>query len=209
MTRKKQRLYNAARRSHNWVQYNKFKKQTLKAIKRAQWDHLNEVISKSFAEGNTRPFWRYIKAQGTDSMGVSPLRSEGTLHSDSPTKADLLNKQFESVFTHDEDPNSPTMTGPQYPTINDLYITTEGVHKLLARVNTKKASGPDDIPNIILKTLSSQLAPALASIFNQTLTTGMLPEDWHNANITPIFRKGDKHQPSNYRPVSLTSVCAN
>jgi hypothetical protein len=38
------------------------------------------------------------------------------------------------------------------------------------------------------------------------LDTGVLPKDWRDANISSIFKKGDKHLPENYRPVSLTSV---
>jgi hypothetical protein len=34
-----------------------------------------------------------------------------------------------------------------------------------------------------------------------------MPEDWKLANVSPIFKKGDKSKPANYRPVSLTSVC--
>ncbi len=82
-----------------------------------------------------------------------------------------------------------------------------GVQKLLSEINVNKALGLDSIPNAILKSLSNELAPVLASIFNQTLVTGQLPDDWRNANISPIFKKGDKHQAANYRPVSLTCVC--
>ena len=70
-----------------------------------------------------------------------------------------------------------------------------------------KASGPDEIPNRILQEMSTELAPPLAMIFNMSITSGQLPEDWRNANISPIFKKGNRHSPVNYRPVSLTSVC--
>ena len=83
----------------------------------------------------------------------------------------------------------------------------EGVEKLLRNLNVSKASGPDNIPNTILKTCSTQLAPAVTHIFNLSVNTGTLPEVWKNADITPIFKKGNKHEAANYRPVSLTSVC--
>ena len=35
---------------------------------------------------------------------------------------------------------------------------------------------------------------------------GQIPEDWRNANVVPIFKKGSRCEPWNYRPVSLTSV---
>ena len=53
----------------------------------------------------------------------------------------------------------------------------------------------------------AQIAPFLTHLFNLSLTTGQLPDDWVNANITPVFKKGNRHDPANYRPVSLTSVC--
>jgi hypothetical protein len=47
----------------------------------------------------------------------------------------------------------------------------------------------------------------LATIFNKSLRTGAVPADWREANVTPIFKKGNRTAPENYRPVSLTSVC--
>lgn len=47
----------------------------------------------------------------------------------------------------------------------------------------------------------------MAHIFRQSLHEGVLPSDWKDANVTPIHKKGPKANPSNYRPVSLTSVC--
>ena len=90
--------------------------------------------------------------------------------------------------------------------ISPIKIKTEGVQKLLAHINPSKASGPDNIPNRILKECANQLAPSLSIIFQLSIDSGELPKDWREANISCIFKKGDKHLAENYRPVSLTSV---
>ena len=62
------------------------------------------------------------------------------------------------------------------------------------------------MPNRILKECAEPIAPILQIILQQSLDMGDLPKDWRDANISNIFKKGDKHLPENYRPVSLTSV---
>ena len=56
------------------------------------------------------------------------------------------------------------------------------------------------------KTLHNELAPILQLIFQRSLDTGKLPHIWKEANVSPIFKKGEKSDPSNYRPISLTCV---
>ena len=90
--------------------------------------------------------------------------------------------------------------------INNLTSIEEGTQKLLNNIQTSKATGPDNLPNRVLKECTIELARAIRAIFQKSIDSGTLPEDWTNANVAPIFKKGDRHQPSNYRPVSLTSV---
>ena len=102
--------------------------------------------------------------------------------------------------------NTPTMSGATHKSISNITVSTPGVEKLLEGLNTGKASGPDAIPNSVLKLGAPQLAPILSAIFKQSLETGTLPKDWLKANVSPIYKKGGRHLPVNYRPVSLTSV---
>ena len=87
-------------------------------------------------------------------------------------------------------------------------ITIQGVTKLLEGLNGGKASGPDELPNLILKNAANEISPFPKIIFDQSLQTGKLPDDWVEANVAPVFKKGDRHSPANYRPISLTCVCA-
>ena len=75
------------------------------------------------------------------------------LVSDPKSKANILNKQYKSVFSH-EDPDHaiPEPNEPEYPAMKDIRVTEEGVLKLLSDLVENKASGPDQIPAKILKT---------------------------------------------------------
>ena len=216
LTRKKQKLYNQAMkssRSHTdnyntpeWHRYKEFKKLTENAIKHSHWEYVNNTLTNSLEDGNSKPFWRYIKSKKQDSSGIAPLKSKGKLFSESRDKANILNSQFESVFSNETPSALPKPPGKQLPHIADIDVTIPGVHKLLSQINVRKAVGPDAIPNLLLKTLCVEIAPVITSLFRQSLVSGDLPEDWRNAFISPIFKKGDKHLASNYRPVSLTCV---
>ena len=110
--------------------------------------------------------------------------------------------QFKSVFTRDTSSTLPHMEKKFKHVLPPLNITTNGVEKLLLRINVTKASGPDKIPNLILKNCACQLAPGLCEIFQHSVDSGELPSNWLNANIAPVFKKGDVHASENYRPVS-------
>ena len=58
----------------------------------------------------------------------------------------------------------------------------------------------------MLKECSSEIAPILAYIYNKSLAQGNVPDDWRQANVAPVFKKGVKYDPANHRPVSLASV---
>jgi len=211
MCRRKQRLYNKARESKDksqWKAYQKLKKKLKQEIRSAHRNYINGILTEALEEKNHKPFWSYIKAKKKDVSGIAPLRAKGTLHCTSAEKSEILSEQFSSVFTRDSGDDSPTPPGAAYPEIDELIVRKEGVLKLLLNINIHKASGPDQIPNILLKELANEIAPALTELYNQTLKDGDIPVDWRRANVAPIFKKGDRHNAANYRPVSLTCVCS-
>ncbi len=136
---------------------------------------------------------------------VPPLNSNGTLATESKDKAEALSDQCKSVFTQEDLSNIPPV-GRGLPSMANIRIQPKGVEKPLSEVNIKKATGPDLIPNRILKEFRMEITPLLTLIFQQSVDTEDIPKDWCCANISAQFKKGDKHDPGNYRPVSLTCV---
>ncbi|GAB0204059.1 mitochondrial enolase superfamily member 1 [Grus japonensis] len=94
------------------------------------------------------------------------------------------------------------MEGKNKPPI----IQEEAVNDLLCHLDTHKSMGPDGIHPRVLRELAEELAKPLSIIYQQSWLTGEVPDDWRLANVTPIYKKGQKEDLGNYRPVSLTSV---
>ena len=153
-------------------------------------------------------FWSYIKSLRKDSTGIAPLKDNGRLFNASKDKADILKRQYQSVFTH-EDPDSsiPDPEDDPFPAMKDITVNEKGVRKLFQKSNPQKVSGPDMIPARLLRECAGDLAPILALIFNKSLQSGTVPDDWKTANVSAVFKKGQRYDPANYRPVSLTCLC--
>ena len=80
------------------------------------------------------------------------------------------------------------------------------MRKLLLNLNPNKACGPDGITPRLLKMVAEELTPALTLLYHISYLSGTLPKDWKQANITSVFKKGEKCNAANYRPISLTCV---
>ena len=150
------------------------------------------------------------------------------MYSDTVDKANILNQQFQSVFTSkcslklsqlasmavqdlsdngtidpSQIPGECLNTTPQ---MESITVSTNGIAKLLKDLNPHKAAGPDQIKLLVLQKLRDVIVPILQVIFQRSLNTGRVPKDWSTAFVCPFFKKGDTSLASNYRPISLTSI---
>ena len=128
------------------------------------------------------------------------------LESTSKGKAQILTAQYASVFQDEGKSGPPDLGNSPYPSMPKIDVSVEGVKKLLLRLNPTKAVGPDMVPTRILKDYADDIVPKLQSIFQQSLDTGMVPENWKKANVTAVFKKGNRQVAANYCPVSLACV---
>ncbi|KAF4795109.1 hypothetical protein TURU_095920 [Turdus rufiventris] len=92
---------------------------------------------------------------------------------------------------------------------SDVYTTMLSRRRqseLLSRLDIYKSMGPDGIHPRVMRELVDELVKLLSIVYRQSWATGEVPDDWKLANVTPILKNSTKEDPSNYRPVSLTSV---
>jgi hypothetical protein len=121
----------------------------------------------------------------------------------------VLNEFFSSVFSQEGEEPVPEVNGTyQYEErLNQVSFKVKDTRELIKKLRTTGAPGPDGITARLLQEVAWEISPALTILFRKSMAEGSVPADWRRANVTPIFKKGSKSDPGNYRPVSLTSIC--
>ena len=127
---------------------------------------------------------------------------------DPEKKAELLNSQFSTFFTED-DGGLPTIQSNFFsflPQMRHIEINPTVIKNAIDKIKNSSSKTPDDIPSVFIKNCYTSLLVPLSILFNMILQTGKIPDFWRKALIIPIYKKGVSSDPSNYRPISLTSV---
>lgn len=201
--------YLRTREGEDYTKYckarNKARKATRKALK-----YYEREIAKN-AKKNPKAFYKLVNSKTKVASSVSELHtSDGKTASTDRDKAEVLNDYFSSVFTVENESDIPDIQVNDVPEtpLSDINFDRDDVIKRMKTLNGNKATGPDNIYPKMMKELADELGPVLFDLFVTSISTGEIPRKWKQANVTPIFKKGSRHDPGNYRPVSLTSaVC--
>ena len=172
-------------------------------------EHLEEISNHLHTDQSI--FWRWLKNLRGVRTTIPTLNLLGKTLTSAADKASAFNEYFMSVFTKEKHQNLDKLctrlsTRKISAALEDIDITEQDVYKLLCRTDPSKACGPDEIPGRLLKEKATCIAEPLTKLFNMSVQCGTLPSDWKKANVSPIFKKGNKHNPQNYRPISLTSL---
>ncbi|CAG2187314.1 unnamed protein product [Mytilus edulis] len=203
--RKSWKKYKYSRNNLSYVKYVKDRNECTNAVKNAKLSFEQKVALES--KTNVKSFWNYVNSKLKTRSGIGTLeKPDGTLASSTADKVEVLNQFFTSVFTQTEDLKDYDTNSVSNNFLNDINICQEDVLKKLNKLKTDKSAGPDGLHPKVLYEVRHAICYPLFLIFNKSIKEGKVPDDWKNAIVSPIFKKGKKLKPGNYRPVSLTSV---
>ncbi len=197
-----------AKKSDNPSHWGAFRKarNKLKNALKAKYDHFVGSLSTT-VKSNPKRFWSFFRSK-TKSKVIPHTMHDDSESVDSATeKSALFNKHFHSVFEPDRPCDQlPDINVKRIEGLSNVVFTSANVRKALQNLDVNKAIGPDEISPRVLKHCAAELAPSLAVLFNLSMRSGTLPDLWKRANVTPVFKKGDKSDVANYRPISLLCI---
>ncbi len=211
--RKRKRAHRKAKVTNSpedWSHYRLLRNQATNSLKNAKTFYY-QILSQKLKSGvlSGKDWWKTFKLFTDDTpSSIPPLIFNGSVFASDSDKANLFNKHFlDATLLDDQDADLPSLLNyTHHPTLGNIVFTPNEVQSILLTLKTGKACGPDGINNVILKELALPLSTPLCDLFNYSLSSGRVPCAWKEANVTPVFKKGDPSDVVNYRPISLLST---
>ena len=162
-------------------------------------------------KSDSKSSYAYVRSKQNVRDKVGPLEDNaGNIITEGCLMAEELNVHFSSVFTREDTSSLPVpetkFNGSEEEKLGQLVVTPEVVASKINNMKENKSPGVDGLSPKILKETVEQISKPLAHVFNMSLQEGIVPVEWKEANIIPLFKKGSRNKSVNYRPVSLTSV---
>ena len=152
----------------------------------------------------TKKFWSHQKFTTNTHRLPECMYLKNCYRNNPADQAGLFNNFFYDQFSESSNYNiSIDYTNDENFEISFCHIK---IRKLLSKINSNKACGPDAIHGRILKNCAVSLAYPLSLLFKLSYNTGSVPREWKLAHVVPIHKKGSKENIENYRPISLTSL---
>ena len=209
LRKRKQSLWGAYCQSQNPLDHARFVRcrNDLRGLTRKLRKEHEQKLAAAI-KGNPKAFWRYASSRLRTRSRVEDLKDVGgRVASSNQEKADMLSDFFCSMFTAEEEGDLPTPPHIFNGTaLVDVDVSPQKVEAKLSALKPNSSPGPDGIHSRVLREASSVLAGPLSTLFRKSIDSKKLPADWKSGEITPIHKKGDRRNPANYRPISLTAI---
>ena len=191
------------------------RKKLNKLIENTKTKYFQQVISDS--KNNSEELWRNINQminKSSKTTNVTSVKFNENIATDSGDMAEIFNNYFTKVGIDlsKQIPKGSKRFEDYIKPVNCIFefkiISVGEVEAVLNKLKTSKSCGQDKIPSTLLKDSCEISAYYLTFIYNCSLATGIFPDDWKVARISPIYKSGDKQECGNYRPISVLSVAA-
>ena len=227
---KRDKLHNKVKKFPNNVSllnyFKRYRNLCAKLITAAKENYYKQKLQSD--NNDIKSIWNIVKDLSYKEKTNSDIR-ELVINNESITEngkiANELNKYFSSIGKNLADKlcaklnlsevelakeviDSSTDGSITQPLFKLTTTTEEEVYKIIKNMKTNSACGPDLISAKILKKYAEYLVTPLTHLFNCSLANGIFPSKLKAANVTPIFKAGQKSDPSNYRPISVLNVLA-
>lgn len=211
LTKLKYKLFILTRINTNDAQikseYRTISKKVRHEVKEARLRYEWDIVTS--CKSNPKKIYSYINGQRKIRDKIRALSDQsGLIVTNKIEIANMLNNQFYNAFSRDSGAVLPILARKcENKCLVDLRIfSAKNIYEYLIKLNQDKTPGADGLHPAILKNCALPLSQYLEPIFTNSYLNGTIPRLWKEANISPIHKKGSRLEPSNYRPVSLTSV---
>ena len=203
------RVYRRTRKEEDYANYKEALNAATTEIRQSKRSYDQKLACN--IKNDSKSFYAYVRSKQNVQDKVGPLEdSAGNIISQGFLMAEDLNGYFSSVFTKEDISSLPVADAKfqegKSDYLGQLVVTPELVAKKIKAMKDNKSPGVDGIPPKLLMETVEQISIPLAIVFNMSLKEGVVPFEWKEANIIPLFKKGSRNKSENYRPVSLTSV---
>ena len=202
--RKKERLRQKFKNTNNLddeLKYMQARRDFKKLVSQKMRDNMSDSDDPAFI---TKKFWSYVKSSSKSHRIPECVKYGNTLRNKPLDQANLFNTFFHEQFSQPS--NYDIEIDYSSDSRFDIDFDHRRVRKLLSKVNSNKAQGPDGIHGKVLKNCALGLAFPLSQLFRLSYNTGQIPVQWKLANVVPVHKKGSKSDVENYRPISLTCL---
>ena len=197
---------------NNWKKY---RNMLNKIIKNAQKEYYKNLIKQH--SNNCIGLWKTlgsIISKKKKVTNINKLKINGKDINDPIQIANTVNDFFTNIgpklaskFQNSNPNQFMKFMGENYKQSMYMHKTTaDEVKKLLNKLDSKKSPGFDELSGKFLKLCAPYISETLANIFNMSISQGVYPELLKTARVTPIYKNGEKSDPSNYRPISVLSL---